>query len=137
RITNLKKQNKPFILFNYKPQAIINLVDGSRLSVDILKGKKVVALSGIAEPKSFKHTLEKLGASVIKEIALPDHYAYTHKDVQIIAGEAEGADMVITTMKDAVKLKSFPIKSLPIYALDIEVEIEGLEIFEKVAGISQ
>ncbi|MBI5875188.1 MAG: tetraacyldisaccharide 4'-kinase [Deltaproteobacteria bacterium] len=133
RITNLKKQNKPFILFNYKPQAIINLVDGSRLSVDILKGKKVVALSGIAEPKSFKHTLEKLGASVIKEIALPDHYAYTHKDVQIIAREAEGADMVITTMKDAVKLKSFSIEYLPIYALDIEVEIENSEIFEKVA----
>ncbi|MBI5047598.1 MAG: tetraacyldisaccharide 4'-kinase [Deltaproteobacteria bacterium] len=121
--------------FTYESKNICNLFDNDRLDVSILKNKRVIALSGIADPKSFKHTLEGLGASVIKEIALPDHYAYTHKDIQIIAREAEGVDMVITTMKDAVKLKSFSIEHLPIYALDIEVEIEGVEIFEKVAGL--
>lgn len=134
-ITLLK--DRPIIFFSYKPKAVSSLFDNSILSVDSLKGKKIAALFGIADPKSFKHTLEGLGASVIKEIAFPDHYAYTYKDIQIIAGEAEGVDMVITTMKDAVKLKSFPIEYLPIYALDIEVEIENSEIFEKVAGISQ
>ena len=102
-------------------------------SLDI-KNKRVIALSGIADPKSFKDTLEELGASVIKEIALPDHHSYTHKDIQIIAGEAENVDMVITTAKDAVKLKSFSIEHLPIYALDIEVEIKDLDIFEKTVG---
>lgn len=136
-LSSLNSLTCPIISFNYKPKVIDSLFDDSILNVNSLKRKKIVVLSGIADPKSFKDTLEKLGALVIKEIVFPDHYAYTHKDMQIIAREAEGTDMVITTMKDAVKLKSFPIESLSIYALDIEVEIENLEIFEKVAGLSQ
>jgi len=128
-IPPLKKGvNYPTISFNYKAGAIVNLANSSRLPIAVLKNKKIVALSGIADPKSFKHTLEGLGTSVIKEIAYPDHHDYTDKDIQIIVGEAEGADMVITTAKDAVKLKSLPIEHLPIYALDIEVDIENLEI---------
>jgi len=123
-----------FGYFTYESKNICDLFNNDRLDVSILKNKRVIALSGIADPKSFKDTLEELGASVIKEIALPDHHSYTHKDIQIIAGEAENVDMVITTAKDAVKLKSFSIEHLPIYALDIEVEIKDLDIFEKTVG---
>lgn len=126
----------PTISFRYKAGAIVNLANNSRLPVDALKGKRVAALSGIADPKSFRDTLEGLGALVMKEITFPDHYAYTRKDMQVIAGEAENVDMVITTAKDAVKLKSFSIEQLPIYALKIEVKIESLEIFEKTVGLS-
>lgn len=121
----------PVISFVYKPRSIVKIIDGSKLPIDVLKGKKIAALSGIADPKSFKNTLEKLGALVIKEFAFPDHYAYTNEDVQVVTSEAAESDMVITTMKDSVKLKSFSINHPPIYALDIEVGVGDLEVFEK------
>lgn len=126
--------NSPVIFFSYRSQGIINLADNTKLTIDILKGKKVAALSGIADPKSFKNTLDNLGALVQKEVVFPDHYSYTHNDIQTIIKETSGIDMIITTMKDAVKLKYFSIEHLPIYALEIGVEIENLEIFEKTIG---
>lgn len=131
----LSAVSSSLVSFAYKPQIIANLTNDSRLPVDALKGKKIAALSGIADPKSFRDTLKKLGASVIKELAFPDHYAYTNEDAQNIIREAAGADMIITTMKDWVKLKCFSTGNMPIYVLDIEVEIKDLEIFDKAVGI--
>lgn len=122
---NLTKQNKPIISFNYKPQAVINLLDNSRHNVDTLKGKKVIALSGIAEPKSFSETLKELGAIIIKEIIYPDHYLYTFDDLKKIKDIAAEAEIIVTTEKDGVKLKRLSIKDLPIYAIAVDVNIKN------------
>lgn len=141
QITNFKKQNKPFISFNYKPQAVINLVDGSKLSVDILKGKKVIALSGIAEPKSFSETLKELGAIIIREIIYPDHHFYTSDDLRRINVAMEDAEFIVTTEKDGVKLKRlFPdrniqgqaIKETPIYTIAIDINIKNTKDFNEI-----
>ena len=128
----------PIISFSYKPQTLINLADGNRLNTDILKGKKVVALSGIADPISFKDTLESLGAVVVKEISYPDHYCYIADDLNCAIDEAKGTDMVIVTEKDGVKLKRLSIKSLAVHALEIDVEIRDKDseiFFAKAAGL--
>ena len=136
RIMNLKEQNRPLVFLEYKPKAVISLADNSRLNVDILKGKKVAALSGIADPKSFRDTIEGLGAYVIKEIIYPDHHSYAADDLNDIIAETEGADMVVVTEKDWVKLKGCSIKGLPVYVLAIDVEIKDAEAFERVLGLN-
>lgn len=125
----------PTISFSYKAGAIVNPANGSRMPADVLKGKKVAALSGIADPKSFQNTLEGLGAKVAKEIAYPDHHHYTPDDLDDIVERIKGADMVITTEKDAVKLKRLSIESLPIYALEIDLGIEDRTMLKRVAGV--
>lgn len=123
--------NAPLVSFHYKPKTLLSMVDDSRLNIDILKGKRIIALSGIADPKSFKDTLEGLGAVIVKEISYPDHYCYTSDDLNHLADEAKGTDMVVVTEKDGVKLKRFSIKSLTVYALEIGIEMrdKDSEIF--------
>ncbi|HKZ45796.1 MAG TPA: tetraacyldisaccharide 4'-kinase [Thermodesulfobacteriota bacterium] len=132
QIANLKKQNKPIISFNYKPQAVINLLDNSRHNVDTLKGKKVIALSGIAEPKSFSETLKELGAIIIKEIIYPDHYFYIFDDLKKIKDAAAEAEIIVTTEKDGVKLKRLLIKDLPIHTIAVDVNIKNTKYFNEI-----
>ncbi|MDP2681720.1 MAG: tetraacyldisaccharide 4'-kinase [Deltaproteobacteria bacterium] len=132
QIANLKKQNKPIISFNYKPQAVINLLDNSRHNVDTLKGKKVVALSGIAEPRSFSETLKELGAIIIKEIIYPDHHFYTLDDLKKIKDAAAEAEIIVTTEKDGVKLKRLSIKDLPLYTIAVDVNIKNTKDFNEI-----
>ena len=134
----MKGSNCPVTFFNYKPQAMINLITGERLNVDFLKGKRIIALSGIADPGSFKDTLEGLGAVMVKEISYPDHYCYTSDDLNYVIDEAKGTNIVVVTEKDGVKLKRLSIKSLAIYALEIDVEMRDTDseiFFAKAAGL--
>ena len=96
----------------------------------------MAALSGIADPKSFRDTIEGLGAYVIKEIIYPDHHSYAADGLNDIIAETEGADMVVVTEKDWVKLKGCSIKGLPVYALAIDVELKDTEAFERVLGLN-
>jgi len=99
--------------------------------LDSLKGKKVLALSGVANPNSFSSILRKCGMKIVGEMTFPDHYPYTGKDLQYIEEKAKGADGIVTTEKDMVKLKKLDIGHLPIWALRIEMKIWEEEEFLK------
>ncbi len=71
-----------------------------------LAGAAVVAVSGIARPEGFSDALSRLGAVVRRHHAHPDHAAYTPAAAErLLASLHEtGADLIVTTEKDAVKL---------------------------------
>jgi tetraacyldisaccharide 4'-kinase len=70
-----------------------------------LKGRKVIAVSGIGRPEKFARTLREAGAIVVTERAFGDHHAYTAGDVAAVLAEAEARDaLVATTEKDMTKL---------------------------------
>jgi tetraacyldisaccharide-1-P 4'-kinase len=60
--------------------------------------------------------------------AFPDHHRYTQSDVDSLIDEAKraGANSLITTAKDAVKLSSLSF-SLPCYVQEIEPQIENAD----------
>lgn len=126
----------PIITFTYKPVAIRNLVNGARLQIDFLKGKRVATLSGIADPKSFKGTVEGLGAVVVREFSYPDHYNYSSYDLNNIAQQMDGIVMLITTEKDAVKLTKLLKGNLSIFALEIDIHIKNPDILNKAVGLN-
>jgi len=104
--------------------------------LDSLKGKKVLALSGIANPNSFSSMLGKCGMKIFGETIFPDHHLYTAEDLRYIQEKAKGADGIVTTEKDMVKLKKFNIGRLPIWALRIEMKIlEGEEFFKRIISL--
>jgi tetraacyldisaccharide 4'-kinase len=86
-----------------------------------LEGRRVVAVSGLADPSGFHEMLERLGAEVIATLAFPDHHDYGPYDVENILDAARRAEMVITTAKDLVKLEYFPLTGLPLYALRVDL----------------
>jgi tetraacyldisaccharide 4'-kinase len=101
-----------------------------------LKGKKILALSGIADPSSFSSLLRRCGMEIVREAAFPDHHLYTTQDLSFIEEKSKEADYIVTTEKDMVKLKKLKIDHLPIRALRIEVKIwEEKKFYQRVLEI--
>ncbi len=77
--------------------------------LSFLKGKKVYAFAGIAQPQSFCRTLKQLQASIAGFSAFADHHAFTPQDIEKLQAQARRsqAELLITTEKDAVRLGDF------------------------------
>jgi tetraacyldisaccharide 4'-kinase len=75
-----------------------------------LRGQELLAFSGIARPQVFFSLLRELGAIVKHELPFPDHYRYSSEDLERIQrmSREEAVDMIITTEKDAVRLRPNP-----------------------------
>jgi len=71
-----------------------------------LRGKNVLAFAGIGRPEKFFATLDSCGANIVARRAFADHHAYTESDYAALRAEAEraGADLIVTTEKDAVRI---------------------------------
>ena len=104
--------------------------NGERQDVDILKGKRLLAVCGIGNPDAFVETLMRCSPASIELLAFPDHHVYTGADGQRIdtAFHAAKADLVVTTQKDAQKLGSvMEYQRLPIVVLVVTLVIAGRE----------
>lgn len=99
-------------------------------------GRRAVAVAGIARPERFFAALRERGWEVVRELVFRDHHWFTARDVariQRVAVET-GADMVITTEKDAVRLDPHVARALSgsrlAWAfLPLEVTIEPADRF--------
>jgi tetraacyldisaccharide 4'-kinase len=65
------------------------------------RGRNVVALAGIGNPRRFFDHLAALGIAA-RGVALPDHYHYQPRDLKL-----PNAELVVMTEKDAVKCAAF------------------------------
>jgi len=111
-----------------RPIDVINDLTGEVKPLSILRGQKVLAMSGIARPTSFAALLTSLGAAVAGEYIFPDHHVYRKTDLDLIFQRAakDRVSMIITTEKDAVRLRD--LRPAGVLSLRIEPEInEGLE----------
>jgi tetraacyldisaccharide 4'-kinase len=125
----------PVFHSHYEPQGLISS-DGERIGFQALKGKKALALSGIANPAFFSFLLRKCGMEIVGEMIFPDHHRFTSKDLIAIEKESKEADWIVTTEKDVVKLKEMKIVHRPLLALRIEMKIwEEEEFFKKIVEI--
>ncbi len=113
--------------FNFSNCSLLRT--GENIELDHLKKKRVIAFCGIAKPSGFSAALDELGLDVPYLIRFPDHHCYKAKDVQRLAMAVNkvGAEYLITTEKDAVKLDGL-FSALPILALQVEIEwLRGLD----------
>src|SRR5688500_12961422 len=90
----------------------------------------VAAFCAVGNPSSFFRQLKTNGYELVLENAFTDHHSYTQKDVDDLTAAATraGAKSLITTAKDAVKLRSFSF-SLPYQVFEIEIAIKDEELF--------
>jgi tetraacyldisaccharide 4'-kinase len=89
---------------------LLPLTGGGPLPFEALRGKKVVAFSGIAEPQAFVDGLRRQGLQVIAALSFPDHVVYSDARIAEIEDllRTSAADYAITTEKDGVKLGRLP-----------------------------
>lgn len=98
---------------------------GERHGLDFVKGKKIAALSGIAQPESFDGSLEKMGAEVVYAKHFADHHRFTQQEILnvINRGKKRQAEIIVTTQKDAVRFPKIDRRDLPIYFMRVEINI--------------
>ncbi len=113
----------------------VDLIDeeGRSFSLDEIGGKSVAAFCGIGNPEGFRRTLLELGGDLIGFRVFPDHHPYTAADVRVLEGwvRDSGANLVLTTQKDSVKLRAGSLGPTPLRAVRIGLEITaGYEIMD-------
>jgi tetraacyldisaccharide 4'-kinase len=112
----------PKFHIRYKPLHLYNMKRNLIAHYLFLKGKRVVAFSGLGDNCSFFNLLRDIGADIVHEISFPDHHHYTEKDLRKCSSQ-EGIDCIITTEKDAVKIAHMNLPENLFY-LSIEAVIE-------------
>ena len=114
---------------HYEVTRIFTLQKEEEIDPDSLRGKKVVALSGVANSSYFSYLLRELGMAVVGELRLPDHHHYTLKDATTLSHYLTHTDFIITTAKDWVKMGDQAFKKLPILVVEIVLKIRDESLF--------
>lgn len=135
-------------LKQYKPNNIIkirryinniyNLSTLISISINELSNNKIILLSAIASPQQFELMVKDLGLNPNKHFSFGDHHYYSHKDIDVIVKfcQANQITSILTTEKDAVKLKKyhklFAENKINLYVCQMEIFItEGFELLQR------
>ncbi len=104
-----KFPSSPIFYGDHLPEKVVFPFSNEALSPEFLEGKRVFAFAGIARPESFKETLIRLGADLVYFRGYRDHYKFKKNEIQdlIKMKKKHGADYLITTEKDWVRIASF------------------------------
>ena len=94
------------------------------LDISMLKGQKTVAFAGLADNAQFFDSLEQAGCRIVRRFSFADHHRYRRNDLDRVAAAAidKGADVLVTTLKDAVKIEN--VKQWPVALMVVDVIIK-------------
>ncbi len=114
----------------------VRLVNGQHLA-DIPK-RTVLAFCGIGKPESFRNSLEEAGIRLEGLEVFPDHHVYSTDDIKNLRNTMErtGASEMITTDKDAVKLRGLPdTDNILVQSMNLEVKGALSELMSDIQNI--
>ncbi|MCU0770260.1 MAG: tetraacyldisaccharide 4'-kinase [Verrucomicrobia bacterium] len=111
----------------HQPLYFEDVFTGERRDLSVLAGKKVAAISGIAQPESFEGSLLKLGCSLVYTKRFADHHRFRQQELLnfINRSKKRQADILVTTQKDAVRFPKLDRRDLPFYFMRVEIKIQS------------
>lgn len=110
----------------YYPSYLRKFGEKSRIhDFDLLKGKKILAVSGLSNPQFFEQMVLELGAKEVEGLRFADHYNYSLTDMEQIENIYRECsyDLIVTTEKDAVSIPAGWQNQLPLWILGAEVKL--------------
>jgi tetraacyldisaccharide 4'-kinase len=115
----------PVIECVHHPLYFEDVFTGERLDLEMIKGRRVASLSGIAQPESFEKSLINLGAELVYSKRFADHHRFSQQEILnvINRGKKRQAELIITTQKDAVRFPKLDRRDLPIIFMRVEIKI--------------
>lgn len=108
----------------YRYRVLVDLA-GHRRPTTLLAGRPVFVFAGIGDPDGFVAQLRRLGARVVGARFFPDHHRYRARELRAL--DCTGADFIVTTAKDRVRLPAVDWP-LPLLYPEIELVTEGADI---------
>lgn len=134
-LQKFKRPMVPIIESSHVPQRLQAVEGEGTLPMESLLGKRVATFSGIAVPESFENFIRQRGGVIVYNRRFPDHYRFSEQELSQIfeMAQAQQAEFVVTTEKDAVRLPERWLYPLPLYYLRIEVQIlRGEKEFQSI-----
>jgi len=130
----LPKADAPVVRSRYRVKELISPT-GEVREAHALRGRRVLALAGVARPSGFLRTLEGLGVTVPVQRFVPDHHAFRPAELEGVQEEARKAGLLlVTTEKDAMRLPP----RFPAWVVRLEVEIlSGADTLCDVLGVER
>jgi len=117
--------DKPVFTGCYLPDEAINRTySGTNETLSLLESRElpVYGFCGIAQPESFHDILKKSQMNLVGFQSFADHHTYSSNDIKSLYnnGLSSGAQGLITTEKDLVKIRDlfpqdFPLLTFPIH----------------------
>lgn len=117
----------------HHPLYLEDVFTGTRFDMSFLQGRRAASLSGIAQPESFEKSLVQLGSELVYSKRFADHHRFTQQEIINVINRSKkrGAEMIITTQKDAVRFPKLDRRDLPMLFMRVEIKIlNGADNFE-------
>lgn len=114
----------PILYFSSSIMSLRHIATGEVYESNQFLGWNAAALCGIGNPRAFSDDLVQIGMNVVEESFFPDHHAFTQDDLDRVTERARGAgaDCIVTTEKDAIRLEGIKPGEVPIYAARLELQ---------------
>jgi len=114
----------PILYFASSITALRHLETDEIYEVRRFAGWHVAIACGIGNPNAFSEDVLRAGINIVSESFFADHHPFTQQDLDQITRAAEdaGAEAILTTEKDAVRLQGLRLGGIPIYAAQLELQ---------------
>jgi len=87
----------------HEPRELVALKGHQTLPLASLRGRRILAISGIGNPQSFEQTLVQLGADIADRLRLSDHEGTPEQAYAWVRNHRLDSDWIIMTEKDAMR----------------------------------
>lgn len=134
------RSDLPIFTSRHRIVELVPIGPGSSLPFENIKGMRLIAVTGIGQPDRFVRMLQAGGADAAAACLYPDHYRYRLEDLDEIEAEAKRwqAPAIVTTEKDAVRIKKLGRPMEAWWAARLELMIDHSEAFESMlSGVFQ
>lgn len=122
----LSKYFKPMIYLAGSPK---------ESDIENINDKKFISFSGLADPQSFKSSLEKIGLTIVENIPFKDHNTYNENDIRKIMDIAHlhNCKNIITTEKDLTKLNPDTFDRFNLFVAAVKMNVKDEKnMFNKI-----
>lgn len=113
----------------------IRRIDGEIANAATLLAQPIAAFCAVGNPESFFNHLRREGYRPTFRRTFADHHNYEQSELDVLIREARsaGATSLITTAKDAIKLRSLSLE-IPCYVLEIQISIDAADRLVEMIG---
>jgi tetraacyldisaccharide 4'-kinase len=113
----------PVLYFASPLSALRHLESGETYDTKHFAGWNAAVMCGIGNPEAFAEGVLRVGMNIVSESFFRDHHPFTQGDLDRVSGAAReaGADLIVTTEKDAVRFEGLKQADVPFYAAKLEI----------------
>lgn len=92
-----------------------------------LDKRRIFAFCALGNPESFMKSLADAGARIVGNAVFRDHHSYSTRDLDRISreGSRAGAEAIVTTAKDVVKITEWKKGNLPLMVFKVGLSLGG------------